>query len=118
MKRLFLTLIFTLVFAMPGFCYDTLIDAQTAAVTTSRFVVKPGKTFILVAYGLGASDQIKIQAEVGAGQWVDACDSNGDVAVLSTTSIPFFIEGPGRYRLVKGVTAAAVTVIVNRPGSY
>lgn len=112
MKKLILIAVgITILCLSPAWGYETLIDAQTAAVTTA-FVSKKGIGDItLAAHGLSESEEIELQIEYAPGLYTDVYSSSGVQTVLSSTQNIIVVDIYGRYRLVKPITSSAVTVV-------
>lgn len=87
-----------------------LINAQTAAVTAgqARGFSAPNRGFAvgIKSSGLAGSETVSIYVQVN-GTWVDTGDT------LTATDPHRTIQATGTYTVAKGVTAGAVTVVVD-----
>jgi hypothetical protein len=93
---------------------ETLIDGLTAARTVSDIVVNKTIPVSLTAYNLGAGESIELDVEYkDDGSYVNIFDQDEEQIALTSTKNFLFITAPGVYRIVKGITASAVTVVRN-----
>lgn len=85
-----------------------LINAATGAVSPEFTVSPEQERFTIRASGLAASETIALQALVGSSF---RAENEDDAPItLTATAQTIIINAPGRYKLVKGATAGAVTV--------
>lgn len=85
-----------------------LINAATGAVSPEFTVSPEQERFTIRSSGLAGAETITLQALVGASF---RNENQDDVAItLTATAQTIIINAPGRYKLVKGATAGAVTV--------
>ncbi len=85
-----------------------LINAATGAASPEFTVSPEQQRFTVRASGLAGAETITLQVQVG-GEFRN--ENEDDVAItLTATAQTVILNAPGRYKLVKGVTAGAVTV--------
>jgi len=89
----------------------TAIDAQTAAATFD-FYIPPGATARVTQHNLGASETVDVQFPIAGGY--DDLYQDGSQVQLTSTNNAVTVNGPGYFRLNKGVTSAGVTVDLDR----
>lgn len=90
----------------------TIISAKTTAETSDPFEINYSNAVCtLVADGLAESEEIEIEIESMPDQYTAAYDPVEETKyVLKSTANVIAILTPGRYRLVKPVTAGDVSV--------
>ncbi len=85
-----------------------LINAATGAASPEFTVSPEQQRFTVRASGLAGAETITLQAQVGG---AFRNENEDDVAItLTATAQTVILNAPGRYKLVKGSTAGAVTV--------
>ena len=85
-----------------------LINAATGAASPEFTVSPEQQRFTVRASGLAGAETITLQVQVG-GEFRN--ENEDDVAItLTATAQTVILNAPGRYKLVKGSTAGAVTV--------
>ena len=103
-----------------------LITLQTAAATSDYFIVGHGvnkdvadllvdKEVTVIAVGLAGSETIDIQISHDGGITFNNLYESGGQIQLTTTVSAITIQGPGIFRLNKGITAGAVAAYASTP---
>lgn len=89
---------------------EILINPTTAAVVSKVLFVSNGEVIPVTANGLGATETIAIEVYSAADTWITY--KIGGISVgLTANDNKIGIDIPGRYRLNKPVTLAAVGVL-------
>ena len=90
----------------------TLLAAATAAGNSLSFSVEGIRGVTVMASGLATTETGTLQITADGGvTWFNATDSAGAIQLTASQST-FLVVGPGDYRIVKSVTAAAVAITV------
>ena len=87
-----------------------VLISEKIAAENAYFEVRNRNSKTLVANGLSGSEEIEIQGEYADGQFCDIYASDGSQFVMSATKNIFVVSAPGRYKVAKPITSAAVTV--------
>jgi len=87
---------------------QTIISADTAGLTTTRFHVNENSSVTIAARGLAGVETITLQIYVNSG-WTDVYQEDSVVAMTATNNLLYAVP-VGIYRLVKSATAGATSV--------
>lgn len=98
--------------------YDnTLLAPQTEAASPT-FIVEGGEAVTVTVHGLSGAETAAVQNGLGDRRnptWANCYDGDtGDAIVFSPTIKQLLFHAPGLYRIVKGTTAVATGVYIDR----
>lgn len=91
---------------------STLIAKQTAADTQTFDVVNRNPVTVLVS-GISGSETIALNVRTGS-SWEPVTDIDGTTLVFSTSVKQITVTASGTYQVVKGVTASATGVYLEK----